>query len=44
MQDSNSQALQVDRNKMWHWKDVLKVVMNIKNPEQISSDHFLTIN
>ena len=28
---------------IWHWIDVLKVVMNKKKPEQISSDSFLTI-
>jgi hypothetical protein len=26
--------------KMWHWIYVLKVVMNKKNPEQISSGSF----
>ena len=41
MQDCNSQ---VDRNKILHWVDVLKVVMNKKKPEQISSDSFLFIN
>jgi hypothetical protein len=42
MQDSNSQGRQV---KMWHWIDVLKVIINkkIKKPEQLSSDSFLTI-
>jgi hypothetical protein len=39
MKDSNSQGRQI---KIWHWIDVFKVIMNKKNPEQISSDIVFT--
>jgi hypothetical protein len=41
MQDTNSQGRQ--KYKIGHGIDDLKVIMNKKNPEQISSDSFLTI-